>query len=102
MIEQSKTNSAKAKAILELYEQKKDKIAEATRSKHAIKVLDALFINPIFSTTIFIKQSGISKVTAMRLLDRLKSEKIIKTIEKRGGNTPEILIFEKLYDIIDK
>jgi len=100
IIEQAKINSQKAKTILSLYNQKKERIGEITHSQYVIKVLDTLFAGPIFSTTRFIKRSKIPKASAMRLLSMLKKEKIVLTLREGSGRRPEMLIFKKLMDIV--
>lgn len=100
VVEQAKENSKKAKAILNLYNFKKERLAEITHSQYVIKVLDTLFEEPVFSTTRFIKTSKIPKPSAMRLLKKLKKEKIIITIRPGGGRRPELLVFKRLMDIV--
>jgi Fic family protein len=101
IIEQAKVNSQKAKAILSLYNRKKERITEVTHSQYVIKVLDTLFAGPIFSTTRFISMSKIPKASAMRLLNMLKKEKIVLTLRGGSGRRPEMLVFKKLMDIVE-
>jgi Fic family protein len=99
-ITQAKANSAKAKAILELYERKKHKLSELTHSQYVIKVLDTIFARPLFSTPDFIKISKIPKESAIRLLRLLKKENILTTLREGRGRSPEIFIFNKLFNIV--
>jgi Fic family protein len=101
IIEQAKINSAKAKAIVELYDVKKQRIADATHSEYAIKTLDALFKKPIFNTAGFVKISGIPLATAKRILSRLKSQGIVSSLEQGAGSKGEVMVFNKLIDIIE-
>ena len=100
VIEQAKANSQKAKAILGLYEKKKERIAEVTHSQYAIKILDTIFARPVFSTTDFIRISKIPKPSAMRLLKLLRNEKILSTAKHGSGRRAEIMVFDKLINII--
>ncbi|MFC2149765.1 Fic family protein [Candidatus Auribacterota bacterium] len=100
VIAQAKANSAKAKAILDLYDQKKIKISAVTRSQYAIKVLDTLFQKPIFNTADFIKISGIPRASALRLLHRLKKDGVISSLKPGGPRKPELLVFGKLIGIV--
>ena len=100
VVEQAKANSVKAKAILTLYEKKKERITEVTHSQYAIKVLDTLFKKPIFSTTEFIAVSRIPKRSALWLLNILKKEHIVSTLRKGKGRNPEVLVFDKLFNIV--
>ena len=101
ILAQAKTNSVRAKKILELYDIKKERIAKATHSQYVIKILDALFKRPIFSSTDFIKASGIPRRSALWLLRILKKEKIISVLREGAGRRPEILGFNRLINIIE-
>lgn len=99
--EQAKANSQKAKAILELYNQKKERIQSVTHSQYVAKILDALFTHPIFSTTDFIRESGIPKPSAIRILHLLEKEEIVSILRQGAGSKANILIFNKLIKIIE-
>ena len=100
VIEQSKANSKKARAILELYEQKKERIQAVTRSQYVIKILDTLFSKPIFSTTDFVRESGIPKRTAISILNLIEKEGIISTLRPGRGRKANIFMFNKLIAIL--
>jgi Fic family protein len=99
VVQQAKSNSSKAQAILQLYNQKKERITAVTRSQYAIHILDCLFKRPIFSTTDFIKLSKIPKASAMRSIAILKKEKIVEVMREGSGRRPEILAFPRLLAI---
>ena len=101
IVEQSMVNTAKAKAVLDLYEEKKERIQDVTRSQYVIKVLDALFAKPIFSSSDFIRESGIPHATAMRFLEKLEKENIISLLKKGSGRKAHIFVFSKLLKIIE-
>ncbi len=100
IVAQSKANSLKAKSILDLYEKKKTRITDITRSQYAIKILDTIFAQPIFNTTDFIKHSRIPKPSAMRLLKILHKEGILSTLKEASGSRAEVMMFNKLIDIV--
>jgi len=100
IIEQAKTNSKKARVILDLYEKKKERIQAITRSQYVIKILDTLFARPVFSSTDFIRESGISKPSVMRFMKLLEKEGIISVLRKGSGQKPCIYIFNKLLQIV--
>lgn len=100
IIEQAEANSIKAKSILDLYNKKKTRITEITHSQYAIKILDTIFARPIFNTTDFIKHSRIPKPSAMRLLRILHKEGILSTLKEGSGRRAEILMFNKLINIV--
>jgi Fic family protein len=100
IIEQSKNNSRKAKAILDLYDNMKKELEGILRSQYSIRTLDTIFENPIFNTTMFIRKSGIPKPSVARILNILEKNKIIFTIMKGSGKRASIMGFEKVLDIV--
>jgi Fic family protein len=100
IIEQSRNNSKKAKAILDLYDSMKEEIEGDLRSQYSIRTLDTIFEDPIFNTTMFIEKSGIPKASATRILHVLERNKIIFTIMKGSGKRASLMGFEKVLSII--
>ncbi len=100
ILEQAQVNTAKTKAILDLYEVKKEKVSAVTRSRYAIKAVDTLFRTPILTTTRFIAESEIPKITAMRILQVLEKNKIIEIVRPAGGSMPSVYMFSKLVRIV--
>ena len=97
IIEQSKENIIKAKKIIGLYEQKKQRITELTKSQFSIKILDALFMMPIFQSQDFIKISKIPKASAFRYIGILEKNGVILSNKKRKN---KLYFFNKLLDIV--
>ena len=97
---QAKRNSEKANQVLGLYNLMRAKIIYLTKSPHAMSVLDSLFITPIMRPPDFIKLSRLEPKSAHRIIAKLKSEKILITIRKHSGRSPEVLVFEDLYNLI--
>ncbi|MEK7395661.1 MAG: Fic/DOC family N-terminal domain-containing protein, partial [Candidatus Poribacteria bacterium] len=92
-------NTVKALEIISLYRDMKEKIPKITRSQFAIKALDAIFDTPTFTTSYFIKKSGIAKQSAMRLLDSLIKENILSVVREGSGQRARILSFPQLIQI---
>lgn len=97
---QAKRNNEKASQVLNLYKEMRNQIVDLTKSPYAMKVLDALFTIPIMKTADFIKSSDLEPKSAHRIISKLKSENILVTIQKHSGRTSEILVFDRLYQII--
>jgi Fic family protein len=97
IIEQSKENIAKAKKIMALYEQKKQRITELTKSQFSIKILDTLFVMPIFQSGDFIKISKIPQASAMRYIRILEKNDVISS---DGRERHKTYFFNKLLKIV--
>jgi Fic family protein len=97
VIEQSKENITKAKKIMNLYDQKKQRISELTKSQFSIKILDALFVMPIFKSGDFIKISKIPQASAMRYIRILEQNGVISSDGKERHKT---YFFNKLLKIV--
>lgn len=95
--EQSKENITKAKRIINLYDQKKQRITELTKSQFSIKILDALFVMPIFQSQDFIKLSKIPKASAFRYIRILEKNGVISSNKKKKN---KLYFFNKLLDIV--
>lgn len=97
---QAKRNSEKASQVLNLYSEMRARIVALTKSPQAFKVLDSLFMTPIMKPSDFIKLSELEPKSAHRIISKLKTEKILKTIQKHSGRSPEVLVFDELYELI--
>lgn len=97
VIEQSKKNIEKAEKIISLYEQKKQRIADLTKSQFSIKILDALFVTPIFQSRSFIRISKIPRESAFRCLRILEKNQVIVSDKKKKN---KLYFFNKLLEIV--
>jgi Fic family protein len=98
---QAKRNADKAIQVLQLYSEMKKLVTKITNSPYGIKVLDTLFSMPIFRSTDFGKLAEINSQTTHRIIARFKQEKILTTIKEPAGRSPEILLFDSLYNLIN-
>jgi Fic family protein len=98
--QQATDNINKAKAILDLYSAKKEKISALTRSRYAIQMVDTLFKMPAFTATHFIAESKIPKVTAMRNLRILEKNNVLEVVRSASGSMPALYMFRKLVEIV--
>jgi len=97
---QAKRNSEKANQVLSLYNTMRAKIADLTKSPHAMKVLDTLFVTPVMRPPDFIRLSGLEPQSAHRIIAKLKNEKVLLTIQKHAGRSPEVLVFDDLFKLV--
>jgi len=99
--EQAKTNIARVRAILALYESMKTRVREITRSQHSAQIVDALFDRPIFRIGDFATRAGIPKPTAHPLLRQLQDAGLLRQLREGAGRRPAILAFPELLNIAE-
>ncbi|MDE0331643.1 MAG: Fic family protein [Nitrospinae bacterium] len=93
---QAEDNLAKARAILDLYEDMKIRMAELTRSRYYVHALDWIFERPIFRSIDFVNTAGIPEPTARRVLRVLRQNEVLSVIRSGGGRRSPILSFPDL------
>lgn len=93
---QALTNAERVRATLALYEEMKRRIAELTRSQHAIAVLDTLFDRPIFQSNDFVQRSRIPKQSALPFLRSLRDAGILQVLRESSGRRSAVLAFRDL------
>jgi len=101
LVEQAEENSAKARAILGLYERMKQVVPEVTRSQYAVQAIDAIFKYPVFLSTDFITSSSIPRDSALRILNSMKEGRIIEVIREGKGRRPTLMAFMELIGITE-
>lgn len=102
IIKQSSQNINKTKQIMNLYEDMKQKIQQATKSQYTSVILDTLFIKPVINSSSFAKALKINrKATANAILQKLVNANIIKIIKAGKGNRAAIYVFTDLINITE-
>ena len=98
---QAEDNLTKAQGILDLYEDMKKRVADLTRSRHAIYALDWIFERPIFGSADFVAGTDSAQRTARRILDVLCESGVLRVVVPGAGRRTAILAFPDLSDIVD-
>ncbi len=101
LIEQAKSNQNKVVEIMGLYQDRKDWIAEATRSQYAVRALDWVFSRPIFRTSDFVATADIPKATASRILRILRDEGFLDELRPASGRRAAVVMFTDLLSIAE-
>ena len=101
MKRQAKENLRKAGAILELYNNMKPVFIELIRSQYTIQALDWIFEHPIFKSPDFIRDTGIPKSTAQRILGVLKKENMLTVLEESRGRKASVFAHPALLNIAE-
>lgn len=94
--QQALNNSERVRAMMILYDRMKRRIAELTRSQHAMAVLDTLFDRPIFQSGDFVQRSGIPKQSALPFLRTLREAGILQVLRESSGRRSAVLAFREL------
>lgn len=97
---QAEDNCERIDKLTDLYDDMKNRISAATHSQHAIKILDAIFNTPIFTSTQFIDSTGLKRATANYLLTRLKDSKILAVFRQGAGRRATLHIAGEIMDLI--
>jgi len=101
LVLQSEENSKKARAILNLYNGMKTRVAMVTRSQYSIQTIDVLFSSPIINSSDFSLKSGIPDRTAQRIIQKLEQEGILRLIKEGRGSRSPTYLFLDLLDITE-
>jgi len=101
IVQQAAENEAKARRILELYQNKKDWMVRTTRSQHSISALDFIFNQPVFSLSHFVTDSHIPAPTARRILKLCHTNGLLKEIQAASGRKSTIYAFPELLNIAE-
>ncbi len=99
--QQAEQNLEKAKAVLDLYNTMKLKIAEISHSQFSIHALDWIFEQPIFNSSDFVQASGIPKATATRILRVLKEEGVLQLWVEGRGRKPAVYGYGDLLNVAE-
>jgi len=93
---QAEENLERARAILDLYQSLKHRVAEMTRSQYAIHALDWIFGHPVFSSPDYVRRAGIPPATAKRLLTVLVEGGVLRRLTGGRGRAASVLVFPDL------
>jgi Fic family protein len=102
LIAQATENERKAREIVDLYNQRKDWIAEVTRSQHAVKALDWFFARPIFKTSDFVASAGVPRAAAYRIISIARGEGLFIEAVPARGRASAVLAFRELLGIVER
>lgn len=101
LVLQSEESSKKARAILDLYNGMKTRVAKITRSQYSIQTIDVLFSSPVINSSGFSIKSGIPDRTAQRIIQRLEQDGILRMIREGRGSRSPTYLFLDLLDITE-
>lgn len=102
LTEQARANQQKIHDLLELYDELKNRIVEATHSQYSGRTLDYIFKRPVFQTTDFVNNSGIPEPTARHILRVLRDQGLLREFREARGRQPALLAFTELLNIVEE
>ena len=97
---QADDNLTKTQGILDLHDDLKRRIDDATRSRHAIRALDWIFQWPVFSSPKFVAGTHIPAPSAHRILADLQTHGILEKLSTASGRRPSFFAFPELLEIV--
>lgn len=97
---QARENTRKARAIMKLYENRKQWMIDRTHSQHAIPALDFIFNQPIFKASDFGATQGIPRPSARRILGEIRDELLLE-ISPSSGQKPAHYAYVELLNIAE-
>ena len=97
---QARENTRKARAIMQLYEERKAWIQDRTHSQYDVAVVDFLFSQPIFKATNFAEPQGVPAPTRKRILREIRDD-LLYEIRPAAGSRPAIYAYQELMNIAE-
>ena len=98
--EQANSNLMIVERISSLYDDMKERFADALSSKSSGAVLDFVFTYPVFKANKFVGNEKIPSASAPRFLKLLVENKLIVMIEEGSGRRPARYRFEPLMELV--
>lgn len=98
---QAEDNEKKARAIMDLYNVKKEKLISMTHSQYSILALDWIFEQPVFTSTDFVVSAKIPAPTARRILTIFRENNILDVYEEAAGRKSAFYGFSELLNIVE-
>lgn len=99
---QAEANTAKARAIQDLYERLKARVIDLTHSQFAVPLLDYIFERPVFRGSDVARLEHMPSVPMVaNLIGRLKQDGILQTVRESAGRRPQILTLAELINLCE-
>lgn len=101
--EQARVNASKAQAIIDLYGELKERVIALTRSQYAVPLLDRMFEQPLFRSTLlkFAGNRAPSRQVIAHLLRVLREDGILKVVREGRGRRAQVLALASLINLCE-
>lgn len=101
IIGQAKTNIARLRQIIELYDWSKIEVQRVSRSQHSAAIVDALFSRPVFRANDLSDATGMERSSIYPVIRKLEKEGIIEVLAKGQGRRSTRYIFAELLNTVE-
>jgi Fic family protein len=102
VVEQARINSEKAKNIMLLYEQMKERVICLTHSQFAIPLLDNMFQSPIFTASqLNFGDNAPSRQALAGLIRALRDDGVLSILREGKGRRPHVWLFSELMNLCE-
>ncbi len=101
VIQQARSNEAKARGLLAVSSKVKDRVVDLTHSQYAIRALDFLFQRPVFRSTQFVADQEVPAPSAQRILRVFREGGLVTTLEEPRGRRAGRFAFGELINIVE-
>ena len=98
---QAEENLTRTQGIIDLYGRMKERVADLTRSRYAIRALDWMFDRPVFRGADFAASAGLAPRTARRILDVLCAGGVLQVIDPGSGRRTTVYAFPELLNLAE-
>jgi Fic family protein len=99
---QAEADTAKARAIQDLYESLKTRVLQLTHSQFAVPLVDYMFERPIFRSSDLAKLDHMpSAPMVSNLLGNLRRNGILHTVREGAGRRPHVLALAELINLCE-
>lgn len=100
---QGEVNTAKARAILDLYDVLKKKAIDTTRSQYAVPVLDYIFQHPVFrGPQVFHAPNMPTRAAVNSILAKLADAGVLRVLSEGAGRRPTLYMQADLIELSTK
>lgn len=102
VVTQAADDTAKARAIQDLYERLKNRALEITHSQYAVPLLDYMFVHPVFRSSDVSKLEHMPTVAMVsRLFNQLREDRILYVVREGAGRRPYIYALAELINLCE-
>ena len=97
---QANENIALADRMQDFYNEMKELFPNLLSSPWAVRALDGMFANPVFTNRSFSRRTGVPPQSAGRFTRTLAEHNVLKIYHQGSGRRPTLFVFQRLLEIV--